>query len=155
MSHAEPHAIEFEHGHTHHVTSMRLLNTILVILLIFTGLTVAVSRVHLGESLNLWVAVAIAVFKASLVCAVFMHLLHDKAISSLVLFFCVLTIGFFFLFTLIDMDSRHMVDPVRAAPIAAPTIVEEARAEAIAAGELDPAAHTDESHDEHGDAGEH
>lgn len=142
----QTHSAHDEHGH-HHVSSMRLLNTILVILLIFTGLTVAASRIDLGESLNLWLAVAIAVFKALLVAAFFMHLLHDKAMNSIVLFFTALTIGLFFLITLIDMDTRHMVDPVRAGAIEAPKVAAEARQKAIAEGKLNP--------DDHGDEGEH
>jgi cytochrome c oxidase subunit 4 len=142
-----------EHGH-HHVTSMRLLNTILVVLLIFTVLTVAASRIDLGESLNLWLAIAIASFKALLVAAFFMHLLHDKAMNSIVLFFTMLTIGLFFLFTLIDMDSRHMIDPMREGPTKPPSIVEEVRAAAIASGELDPDGHATDDHGDEGDHGE-
>jgi len=156
MSHtAAPHDIEFEHGQTHHVTSMARLTTILVMLLIFTGLTVAVSRIDLGETVNLWLAIGIAVVKASLVIAVFMHLLHDKAIDGLVLFFCLLTIGFFMLFTLIDMSSRQMVDPLRAGRIVAPTVVEKAREAAIAEGRLTPSEHETEGADEHAEPTEH
>lgn len=155
MSHtAHVHEIEFEHGHTHHVTSMRVLNTILVLLLLMTGLTVAASRVDLGESLNLWVALGISVFKATLVVAVFMHLWHDKAMNATVLFFCAVTITFFLLFTLLDMDSRAMVDPIEAGPIAAPTIVSDARARAIAAGEFVPGEH-EEGGAEHEAPAEH
>lgn len=134
-----------EHGH-HHVTSMRLLNTILVVLLIFTALTVAASRVDLGATLNLWLAVAIATFKALLVAGFFMHLLHDKAMNSIVLFFTALTIGLFFLFTLIDMDSRHMIDPMRSGAITEPTIAKEARDAAVAAGKLDAEGHATDGH---------
>lgn len=132
---------------------MRLLNTILVVLLIFTGLTVGASQIDLGESLNLWLAVAIATFKAVLVAAFFMHLLHDRAMNSLVLFYTALTIGLFFLFTLIDMDSRHMIDDVRSEAIKAPVIAEEARAAAIAAGTITPHGHEGEA--AQGAEGEH
>lgn len=136
MTHARTQALD-THDHDH-ISSMRLLNFILVALLILTALTVAASRIHFGEGLNLWIAIGIAVIKASLVCAFFMHLLHDKAMNSIVLFFCILTIGLFLLFTLIDLSSRGMVDPIRDGPIQAPMIAGNAREAAIAEGTLIP-----------------
>ncbi len=142
QAHADIHHDEHEH---HHVSSMRLLNAILGVLLVLTVLTVAVSRVHFGETLNLWIAVGIAAFKALLVAAFFMHLLHDKAMNTIVLFFTILTIGFFLLFTLVDMGSRGIVDPLRDGDIAPPAIAAEARERAIAEGRLDPnESHTDD-----------
>lgn len=139
------------HVHAHQVTSMRLLTGVLIILLIMTAVTVFASRIDLGESVNLWLAIAIATFKAILVAAIFMHLLHDKAMNSIVLFYCILTILLFFFFTLIDMSSRGMIDPVREGPISMPTIVDEAKAAAIAGGRHEAlemqegAEHSDES----------
>lgn len=150
---SQAHSAAHHDGHAHHhVASMRLLNGILGMLLVLTVLTVAVSRVHFGESLNLYIAVGIAVVKASLVAAFFMHLLHDKAMNTIVLFFTVLTIGFFLLFTLVDMGSRGMVDPLRDGNIAPPAVAAEARQRAIAEGRLDP---NDGHADDHAAPGAH
>ncbi len=49
------------------------------VLLVFTGITVAVNQVHLGSVvISVTVALLIAIMKASMVAAVFMHLSHEK-----------------------------------------------------------------------------
>lgn len=54
---------------------------VFVTLAVFTIITVAVSTVNFGGSLNIVVALAIAAFKASLVAAIFMHLKWEKSPS--------------------------------------------------------------------------
>ena len=61
MSTVQAHTHGDHHEHAHHVTSMRLLTGILIVLLIMTAVTVFASRIDLGESLNLWLAIAIDV----------------------------------------------------------------------------------------------
>jgi len=134
-------AHELEREHKHYIPSMLELNVTLVALLFFTVLTVAASRVDLGESVNLWVAIGISVVKGSFVALVFMHLKNDKAMNSIVLFFCFLTIAFFLMFTIIDLSSRGRVDPMRAGAIAPPAVVQQARERAIAEGRLDLSEH--------------
>lgn len=51
---------------------------IFIALIILTGLTVGMSFVHIGESLNIIVGVLIALLKASLVAWIFMHLKFDN-----------------------------------------------------------------------------
>lgn len=66
-------------------------------LLVLTIVTVAVTYVDLG-ALNLWVALLIAGFKATLVAMFFMHLWWDRRFNAFVLIcglaFVVLFIGF-------------------------------------------------------------
>jgi cytochrome c oxidase subunit 4 len=66
-------------------------------LLALTALTVAVSRVDLGQA-NVVVALAIACLKASVVALVFMHLLYESRFQLVVLvvsaLFAVLLVGF-------------------------------------------------------------
>jgi len=54
---------------------------VFVTLAILTVVTVAVSRIHFSGSGNIVVALVIAMFKASLVAAIFMHLKWEKAPS--------------------------------------------------------------------------
>ncbi len=66
-----------------HVVPVRLLLAIWGALLVLTIVTVAVTRVDLG-GFNLWLALLIAVVKASLVALYFMHLRWDKPFNSIV-----------------------------------------------------------------------
>jgi caa(3)-type oxidase subunit IV len=65
------------------------------LLLVFTGITVAVNQVHLAVPFAITVALIIAATKGSMVAAVFMHLSHEKkwiygALLLTVVFFVVL-----------------------------------------------------------------
>ena len=74
-------------------------------LLVLTGLTVAVAFLEMPVPLAITVALIIATFKASLVAAVFMHLISEKKLIYSVL---LLTAAFFLvllfvpLFTIMD-----------------------------------------------------
>lgn len=76
-------------------------------LALLTVLTVAVTHVNLGSSLNLWVAMLIAVVKASLVALFFMHLRYEKPFIRIifigVLFFVFLMVSI----TLMDTVMYH------------------------------------------------
>jgi cytochrome c oxidase subunit 4 len=136
--------------HTHHVTSWQVLTGILVILLILTGFTVYTAReIHLPGELNLVLALTIAVVKASLVCAFFMHLLHDKAFNSVILLYCVMAIACFLIFTTIDLGNRGVFDPVKDGLINNPTIVHDAHEAGIQTGEGDD--HAEDAGDEGAD----
>jgi cytochrome c oxidase subunit 4 len=79
-------------------------------LLVATGITVAVSYVDLGGGGNIALALIIAVIKASLVAAIFMHLNHEKTwiYGSLVLtavFFA--TLMLLPILTTADTPGRH------------------------------------------------
>jgi len=120
-AHTQPH----EDPTHHHIASFRSLLAILVILLILTTLTVYTAKfVDLGEAGNLILALFIATFKASLVCAVFMHLLHDKLLNSVVLVLCMLTVVTFIGITAIDITSRGALDPTREHFIGPPPMAE-------------------------------
>jgi cytochrome c oxidase subunit 4 len=86
--------------------------TIFVALLVFTVITVAVSRLHFGVAAGIAVALIIATMKGSMVASVFMHLNHEKpwiygALLLTVLFFVVLL--FLPLFT--SLDSLSIGNP--------------------------------------------
>jgi len=63
-------------------------------LLVFTGVTVALSYVHFAtQKANIAVAMLVATFKAGLVAAIFMHLAAEKRLIYRILIFT----GFFVL----------------------------------------------------------
>ena len=78
------------------------------ILLLATGLTVALSYVDFGSrKLNIAVAMIVATFKVGLVAAIFMHLAAEKRLIYRVLLFTVL-----FVFALFWLTFLAWYDPV-------------------------------------------
>ena len=66
-----------------HIVSLKTYITIFVLLLIGTGLTVAVASVNLG-ALNTPVALTIAVVKATLVILFFMHVKYSSRLTQVI-----------------------------------------------------------------------
>src|SRR4029077_8298779 len=82
---------EYAHGVHQHVKRYIIVG---ITLLAFTGITVALSYVDFGtRKANVGVAMLVAIFKAGLVAAIFMHLAAEKRLIYRVLVFT----GFFVL----------------------------------------------------------
>jgi cytochrome c oxidase subunit 4 len=87
-----------EHGHgLAHVATLKVLVTTWAILMVLTVVTVLATRIDLGGTGNLVIAMVIATIKASLVCLYFMHLRYDKLIHTVAflgaLLFFILFVG--------------------------------------------------------------
>jgi len=92
-----------EHAAVGHVVPFRILAAVWGALLVFTVITVAVTRFDLGN-LNLGIAMAIATVKATLVLLYFMHMRYDRPMNAIVF---VAALLFFALFvSLALLDSR-------------------------------------------------
>ena len=80
----------------HEALSYGFLFGILMVLFALTALTVVASGIDLGP-LNVWIALAVAATKASLVLLFFMHLKYEGMVLKLsfVATFCFLAIGRF------------------------------------------------------------
>ena len=76
-----------------------------MLLFVFTGITVAVSKVHLGPW-NAIVALAIASIKGLLVALFFMHLYYDKKIYGLVVGTALVILAIFIGLTMADVLRR-------------------------------------------------
>lgn len=96
---AAPHADAHAHGDEHdHVMPLWLLTAVIVILLILTVVTVGVAMI----TPNLILAMGIATVKASLVCAIFMHLYWDKPFNTVILLISIGLLGLFLWFACLD-----------------------------------------------------
>ena len=84
-----------------HVVPLPVLFAVLGTLLVMTFVTVAVSWLDFGP-FNLWIALAIAVFKASLVLLFFMHLKYDKPFNAIVIIVSMALVMLFIAFALTD-----------------------------------------------------
>ena len=77
-------------------------------LIVFTGITVALSYVNFGtQKANVAVAMLVATFKAGLVAAIFMHLSSEKRMIYRILIFT-----FFFVFGLLWLTYLAWYDPI-------------------------------------------
>jgi len=90
-----------DHGISH-VASIKVLVGTGGTLLLLTLVTVAATRIDLGSSLNLALAMVIAVIKATLVVLFFMHLKYDKLFHSVIFVSAILAASLFVGFTLMD-----------------------------------------------------
>ncbi len=124
MSHA--HTDDHSHSHGehaadgHHISSIRTLGTVLVILLAMTVLTVYVAKfVPASEAAHIVMALIIASTKGAIVCLYFMHLLYDRVLYSAILVSCLFVFSLFMLFTMLDLGGRAQLDPIRAQLITA------------------------------------
>jgi caa(3)-type oxidase subunit IV len=96
-------------GHSdEHVMPVSLYLKIYGALLVMTAITVGVSMLDLGEP-AIYVALAVAVIKGSLVAAYFMHLKYDAGFNRLIFGGSLLFLMIFFVITMIDLGSRGAV----------------------------------------------
>jgi cytochrome c oxidase subunit 4 len=113
-----------EEGHDHHahVTPFWTMFWVFVILLVLTGLTVWSSNIHgfwignthieFSATMHILLAMTIAVVKALLVGAFFMHLLYDKKVNTIVMASTIFALGLFIGLTLLDLSTRSIGNPV-------------------------------------------
>jgi cytochrome c oxidase subunit 4 len=91
-----------DHHGISHVASIKVLIGTGGTLLLLTLVTVAATKIDLGSSLNLALAMVIAVIKATLVVLFFMHLKYDKLFHSVIFVSAILAAALFVGFTLMD-----------------------------------------------------
>jgi cytochrome c oxidase subunit 4 len=122
MSTADRHTDE-DHDHgLSHVATIKVLFTTGGTLLLLTLVTVLATKVDFGANINLAIAMAIAVLKATLVILFFMHLRYDRLFHSVVFVGAILAASLFVGFTLMDSNQYQQTniwnpDSPPAAPI--------------------------------------
>jgi cytochrome c oxidase subunit 4 len=104
-AHSEAQAVGAGPGDTvSHVVPMKVLIGVWAALLVLTILTVAAIKVDLG-SLNLWIAMAIATLKASLVVLYFMHMRYDRPFNAIVFVTALLFVMLFVSIAMLDSKA--------------------------------------------------
>ncbi len=89
------------HHEVGHVVPVRILFTTGIGLLILTAVTVLAAKVDLGE-FNIWIALAIALLKGSLVLLFFMHLRYDRPFNAVIFVASLAFVALFISFALTD-----------------------------------------------------
>src|SRR5256885_8122738 len=100
----DPHHDDGHHGLSH-VAPIKVLVATGGSLLILTLVTVLATKVDFGANINLAIAMAIAVFKATLVILFFMHLRYDRLFHSVVFVSAICAASLFVGFTLMDTSQ--------------------------------------------------
>jgi cytochrome c oxidase subunit 4 len=108
MSAAEHH--DDEHHGLSHVASVKVLLGTGGSLLVLTLITVLATKVDFGANINLAIAMAIAVLKATLVVLFFMHLKYDRLFHSVVFVGAILAAALFVGFTLMDSNQYQQTN---------------------------------------------
>ncbi len=88
-----------------HVFDYKTLAAILLALLVLTTLTVSISYIDLGK-LNVWIALLIASFKASLVLLYFMHMKFEGKVIVYSFLGTIFFLGIMIGFTFFDVGFR-------------------------------------------------
>jgi len=94
-----------DHHGLSHVASIKVLVGTGGSLLFLTIVTVLATKVDFGANINLAIAMAIAVLKATLVVLFFMHLKYDRLFHSVVFVGALLAAALFVGFTLMDSNQ--------------------------------------------------
>jgi cytochrome c oxidase subunit 4 len=97
--------------HHPHVLPLSIYFAVFGALIVFTGITVAVSYVDFGAA-NLVIAVAVATMKASMVSMIFMHLWWDKKFNAVAFLSSLVFLGVFIGLTMVDTETRGRAEPM-------------------------------------------
>lgn len=101
------------HGHDEpHVLPIKTYLAVWGALVVFTVITVAISRFDFGAA-NTVIAMLVATVKASLVVLFFMHLYYDNKFNLVILIASLLFVSIFFTPILIDLGTRGALDSVK------------------------------------------
>src|SRR5258706_13687111 len=106
---ADPHHDDDHHGLSH-VASIKVLTATGGTLLCLTLVTVLATKIDFGANINLAIAMAIAVLKATLVILFFMHLRYDRLFHSVVFVAAILAASLFVGFTLMDTNQYQQTN---------------------------------------------
>ena len=96
--------------HHEHISPLSMYFAVFGALIVLTVLTVAVSYMGLGKA-SIWVAMVVALAKASLVAMYFMHLKWDDKLNQLTFIISLVFMSFFFIFVALDIGYRGEVVP--------------------------------------------
>jgi cytochrome c oxidase subunit 4 len=106
VANTQHHRPDDDHDHgIAHVAPIKVLLGTWGALMVLTVITVLATKVDFGSSLNLAIAMAIAVVKATLVILFFMHLAYDKLFHSVMVGGGLLAAGLFIAISLMDSDQ--------------------------------------------------
>ena len=115
ISKAAYHGNDVHHHGVSHVVPVKVLLGVWLALMVGTVVTVAVTYLDLGRA-SIYVALAIALVKATLVAVYFMHLRYDKPFNALVFVGCLIFVTLFIGLSMSDSAAYRAEVQKRQAP---------------------------------------
>jgi len=114
------HGSHDSHGghHGHHIVPLKVYYTTLLALLVLTVITVGVSYVDFGSTMNVVVALSIASLKASLVLLFFMGLKYDTILNRAYIMSSFVALAILIIICASDLWTRPKPNPVRVKALA-------------------------------------
>ncbi len=105
-----------------HESAVKTYGKVLGTLVGLTVVTVVAAGIDFGSG-NVVIALVIATVKASLVALFFMHLLHEKAMNSIIFVSGLVFLGIFLMLSMLDTGTRDAIRPANPRRTAAPAVV--------------------------------
>jgi cytochrome c oxidase subunit 4 len=99
------HTSPAEHHAEHHVVPKRIYIAVFLALIVLTWVTTYISTVDLGRW-NIFVALAIAIFKASLVVLFFMHIWYSTRLTKMIIMASIFWLILLLFLTMTDIWTR-------------------------------------------------
>jgi cytochrome c oxidase subunit IV len=99
------HTPETEHSTTHHIVPTSIYYRVFAALMVLTGVTTWIAYIDLGR-FNIYVALTIAVIKASLVVLFFMHVRYSSKLTKVIVASGFFWLMIMFLMTMSDLATR-------------------------------------------------
>ncbi len=109
-------------AHKPHILPLSVYFGVAFALLVMTVVTVYAASIDFGEW-NLVIAMLIAIFKASLVALIFMHLFWDDKFLAIVFVSSLVFLGFFLTLTMFDTLKRDKIYMERGGPIVPAAVI--------------------------------
>jgi cytochrome c oxidase subunit 4 len=94
-----------DHLGAHHIVPKRVYFAVFITLIVMTWVTAFVSTVDLGRW-NIFVALAIAIFKASLVVLFFMHVWYSTRLTKMIVMSSIFWLVLLLFITMVDIWTR-------------------------------------------------
>jgi cytochrome c oxidase subunit 4 len=91
-----------------HIVPKRIYFVVFITLIVFTWVTAYVSTIDLGRW-NIFVALAIAIFKASIVGLFFMHLYYSTRLTKVIVASAIFWLILLLFITMTDLWTRSMM----------------------------------------------
>jgi cytochrome c oxidase subunit 4 len=104
-----------------HEGAVKTYGKVLGALITLTVITVLAAGIDFGAG-NVVIALVIATVKASLVALFFMHLLHEKAMNSIIFVSGLVFLGIFLMLSMLDADTRDAIRPSNPPRTASPAV---------------------------------
>lgn len=104
-----------------HESAVKTYGKVLGALVTLTVITLLAAGIDFGSG-NVVIALAIATVKASLVALFFMHLLHEKAMNSIIFVSGLVFLGVFLMLSMLDTETRDAIRPSNPPRTAAPAV---------------------------------